>query len=59
VVRVIKTFGPKGADGSPLHLGGGGGDDKSDPQVPVRLVVFQVDHKTGHVVAVAEQTLQR
>lgn len=59
VVRVIKTFGPKGADGSPLHLGGGGADDKSDPQVPVRLVVFQVDHKTGHVVAVAEQTLQR
>lgn len=58
VVRVIKTFGAKAADGNPLHLGGGL-DDKSDAQVPVRLVVFMVDHKTGHVVAVAEQTLQR
>ncbi|HUN84912.1 MAG TPA: DUF1223 domain-containing protein [Terracidiphilus sp.] len=59
VVRVIKNFGAKAADGSPLHLGGSDLDDKNEAKTPVRLVVFQVDHKTGHVVAVAEQTLQR
>ncbi len=59
VVRVIKDFGSKAVDGRPLKLsdaGLGHGDQAKDP---VRLVVFLADRKNGHVVAVAEQTLNR
>lgn len=59
VMRVMKDFGSKAADGHPLHLGGGSLNDKDEAQGPVRLVVFLVDHKTGHVVAVAEEKLKR
>ena len=59
VLRVMKDLGPKATDGHPLHLGGGGLNDKDESQGPVRLVVFLVDHKSGHVVAIAEQKLDR
>ena len=51
VVRVLKDFGSKDADGRPLQLSAG---DKTAG--PLRLVVFLTDRKSGHVVAVAEKT---
>ncbi|HLY42889.1 MAG TPA: DUF1223 domain-containing protein [Terracidiphilus sp.] len=59
VMRAMKDFGAKATDGHPLHLGGNDLNDKSGVQGPVRLVAFLVDHKTGRVVAVAEQKLER
>jgi hypothetical protein len=59
VVRVMKSFGGESADGRVLHLGGGPLTHKEEASGPVRLVVFIVDHKTGHVLGVAEQTLTR
>jgi len=59
VVRVMKELGAENADGRPLKLGGGPLDHKDEATGPVRLVVFEVDHKTGHVLAVAEQKLMR
>lgn len=57
VVRVLKDFGSKSADGRQLKLSGLSHADESAG--PFRLVVFLAAHRTGHVVAVAEQTLQR
>jgi hypothetical protein len=59
VVRVLKDFGPKGLDGRALRLAGADLLQGEDAKVPVRLVVFVADRKTGHVLAVAEQTLPR
>jgi hypothetical protein len=59
VVRVMKTFGDESADGRTLHLGGGPLTHKDEAEGPVRLVVFFVDHKTGHVLGAAERSLTR
>jgi hypothetical protein len=59
VVRVMKSFGAESADGRTLRLAGGPLTHKEEAQGPVRLVVFLVDRKTGHVVGAAEQTLSR
>ena len=59
VVRVMKEFGPDAADGRELKLPGGPLTKKNEAGGPVRLVAFLVDHKTGHVLGAAEQTLQR
>jgi len=59
VVRVIKEFGTEAADGRDLKLAGGPLAQKNEANGPVRLVVFLIDHKTGHVFGAAEQTLQR
>ncbi|HEU5458105.1 MAG TPA: DUF1223 domain-containing protein, partial [Terracidiphilus sp.] len=59
VVRVMKNFGAKAFDGRPLRLANGGLMHGEDAKVPVRLVVFAEDRKTGHILAVAEQTLAR
>lgn len=59
VVRVMKEFGTDAVDGRELKLSGGPLTQKSEANGPVRLVVFLVDHKTGHVLGAAEQTLQR
>lgn len=58
VVRVMKDFGDKVADDRPMTLPGGPFALKNETDSPVRLVVFEVDHKTGHVLAVAERTLR-
>jgi hypothetical protein len=59
VVRVMKDFGSSSADGRQLRLSGGALAHGKDASGPVRLVVFAVDRKTGHVLAVAEQTINR
>jgi hypothetical protein len=59
VLRVIKEFKAEEANGHPLRLSGGSLDHGNEATGPVRLIVFLVDHKTGHVLAVAEQTLTR
>jgi hypothetical protein len=59
VVRVMKDFGSSAGDGRPLRLSGGPLAHGKDASGPVRLVVFAVDRKSGHVVAVAEQTISR
>jgi hypothetical protein len=59
VVRVMKDLGANAADGRALKLAGGSLDHKDEANGPVRLVVFLVDHKTGHVVGVAEEKLER
>jgi hypothetical protein len=59
VVRVMKDFGSSSAYGRPLRLSGGALAHGKDASGPVRLVVFAVDRKTGHVTAVAEQTINR
>lgn len=59
VVRVMKEFDSNSADGRTLKLGGGPLNHKEESTGPVRLVVFLVDHKSGRVLAAAEQTLQR
>jgi hypothetical protein len=55
VVRILKEFGSNAADGRSLRLSGSilSGADKT----PLRLVVFLVDRKNGHVTAATEQTL--
>jgi len=57
VVRAIKDFGSKATDGRPLRLSGVISSDKDKNEGPLRLVVFLADRKTGHVLAIAEQTL--
>ncbi|MGC2614384.1 MAG: DUF1223 domain-containing protein [Terracidiphilus sp.] len=59
VVRVMKEFGADATDGRELTLPGGPLTHKNEASGPVRVVVFLVDHKTGHVLGAAEQTLQR
>jgi hypothetical protein len=58
-VRVMKEFGGDAADGRVLRLAGGSLARKDEADGPVRLVVFLVEPKTGHVLGVAEQTLSR
>jgi hypothetical protein len=59
VVRVMKEFGSGVAEGRTLKLAGGDFSRKDESDGPVRLVVFLVDHKTGHIVGAAEQSLTR
>jgi hypothetical protein len=59
VVRVIKDFGSKAADGRPLRLSVAPFSGADKTAGPLRLVVFLADRKTGHVTAVAEQILTR
>ncbi len=59
VVRVMKDFGADAADGRELKLSGGPLAQKNEANGPVRLVVFLVDRKSGHVLGAVEQTLQR
>ncbi len=59
VVRALKDFGSKGLNGQPLHLAAPDPMHGADAKMRVRLVVFVADRKTGHVLAVAEQTLAR
>ncbi len=59
VVREIKEFGSKAVDGKSLILSGSSSISAGDNHDPFSLVVFLVDYKTGHVVAVTEQTLNR
>jgi hypothetical protein len=59
VVRVMKEFGAEAADGRELKLAGGPLAQKNEANGPVRIVVFLVDRKAGHVLGAAEQTLQR
>ncbi|MGA8089262.1 MAG: DUF1223 domain-containing protein [Terracidiphilus sp.] len=59
VVRVMKEFGADAANGRQLKLSGGPLTQKAEAAGPVRLVVFLVDRKTGHVLGAAQQTLRR
>jgi hypothetical protein len=59
VVRVMKEFGSGSVDGRQLQLSGGALAHGEEAKGPIRLVAFQIDHKTGHVLAAAEQTLSR
>ncbi len=59
VVRLMKDFGAKGLNGQPLRLADSGLMHGDDAKVPVRLVVFVSDRKSGRVLAAAEQTLTR
>ena len=59
VVRVMKEFGSDAADGRQLKLPGGPLTQKDEAVGPVRLVVFLVDRKSGHVLGAAQQTLPR
>ncbi len=55
VVRVMKDMGKGALDGRPLELKAPGAGKSG----PLRLVVFATDRKSGHVIGVAEQTLNR
>ncbi|HUA98640.1 MAG TPA: DUF1223 domain-containing protein [Terracidiphilus sp.] len=57
VVRVLKDFGAKAADGRPLELPAGFHTEGTAPGDPIRLVVFLTNRKSGHVEAVAEEML--
>lgn len=59
VVRVMKEFDSNVADGRELKLAGGPLAQKSEANGSVRLVVFLVDRKSGHVLGAAQQTLPR
>lgn len=59
VVRVLKEFGSEAVDGRPLKLSGANLLQTVKDGEPIRLVVFLVDRSSGHVVAVAEQTLSQ
>lgn len=59
VVRVMKEFGGNTVDGRELKIAGGSLTHKEEANGPVRLVVFLVDHKTGHVLGAAEETVMR
>jgi hypothetical protein len=51
VVRVMKEFNGDAVDGRQLRL------ESKNVTGPVRIVVFLVDHRTGHVLGAAEKTL--
>jgi hypothetical protein len=57
VVRAVKEFGSNAADGRPLRLSGGNLLRAEKDGELLRLVVFLVNRSSGHVLAVAEQTL--
>jgi len=58
VVRTIREFNANAVDGRSLKLSGGS-LAKQAPSSPIRLVVFLVEKKSGHVTAIAEQNLSR
>jgi hypothetical protein len=58
VVRVMKELGRDAVDSRSVKLSGGDLNDKSDTG-PIRLVVFLVDRKSGHVLGATEQPLTR
>jgi hypothetical protein len=58
VARTIKDFGANATDGRALRLSGGSlAHDQAS--TTARLIVFLFDKKSGHVTAIAEQTLSR
>jgi len=59
VVRVLKEFGAGWTDGRPLVLNGANLLAAGRSGIPLRLVVFLVNRKNGHVIGVAEQTLNQ
>ena len=59
VVRVLKDFGANALDGRSLRLAADNVSHPGSSAGPLRLVVFLVDPKTGHVAAVTEQTVPR
>ncbi len=59
VVRVLKDFGAGATDGRTLRLSSRSLARGDEAAGSVRLVAFLVDRKTGQVLAVAEQTLDR
>jgi hypothetical protein len=56
VVRALESFGAGAADGRPLQLSLPAADRSA---TAIRLVVFLVSQADGHVIAVAEQMLNR
>jgi hypothetical protein len=56
VVRSIKELAANAADGRVLRLSAG---SLARDAVQVRIIAFLINKKTGHVIAVAEQTLNR
>lgn len=59
VVREFKEFGPDSLDGRSLQLSAVSLSHDNKAAGPVRLVVFVADRKSGHVTAVAQQTIPR
>jgi len=59
VVRALKEYSSKDAVGSSLKLSGGPLAEPGEANSTIRLVVFLVDPRTGHVLGAAEQILQR
>jgi len=57
VVRSIKDFGSNAADGRALRLSAGS-YTRDQASAPLRLVVFLVEKKSGHVTALGQQTVQ-
>jgi hypothetical protein len=59
VVRVLKEFDSKDADGRPLSLPEPPAFSVDKATGPLRLVVFLADRNTGRILAVAEQNINR
>ena len=59
VVRVMQEMGKGSEDGRALTLKLPAGSQGGSSSGPLRLVVFLADRKNGHVLAVAEQTINR
>jgi len=57
VVRVLKEFDSKFADGRPLQLSDPGLSRNDKAGGPLRLVVFLEERNAGHVVAAAQQII--
>jgi len=56
VVRSLKDFGSTSADGRALRLSAGS-FTRDQGSAPLRLVVFLVEKKSGHVTALSQQTV--
>lgn len=59
VVRIIKDFGSNAGDGRALRLSSSDLLHAEKDNEPLRLVVFLISKKDGHVVAVAQQMLNQ
>lgn len=59
VVRVMKDFGPRAADGRTLELRSREVAEAEAGSTPLRLVVFLVSRKDGHVLGAAAQVVRR
>ena len=59
VVRAMREFSAGSTDGRIIKLSGGDFNRKDESDGPVRLVVFLVDQRNGHVLGAGEQMLQR